>query len=992
MNQDLPQLIDISVLLAEDELHARSFTEALLKTMVSKVYTVASGKEGLAVFEKVPVDVVITDIQMPQMNGLEMLRIMKERKPELLTMITTAYGETQYFMEAIELGVDRFLLKPFTADVLRDNINYLANIVLNAARLKREEEARLAAEQQLKLSEERFRIFFEMTPLGILIFDKNTRRIVAANQAAASILGYTELELHDMDVRQFFEDEEVLYVSQATGVFPVEVYLMSRSGRQIPVELNARSLMLHGSEVIITIFADITFRKQAQQQLELYQTKLEEQVKIRTAELQDVVQKLTQERDQRTLLNEMLKRSFSMEKMISGIASRFVNPVWKDLEGEISNSLKEIADFAGMERGFFWLFEPGGTQVKIRILSQNNNQYIHAVPPDFDVRVMKVLHHTLSQGQAFKVDREHPVDYDSSEYKIIRLNKIQRLIIYPIEHQNVLSGLIGLDSNREGILPADLDFLLKITGKVFMDALIHRMNALEIRNTIDKITALLNAMPDLLIMVNREGKILEINESAARQFNVNLPISQPLYFHQVFPSEQAASRWSFVRQVFESGSKRQHLDTQGARKYEHVFFPVISQGNIVESVGILSKDITQEYLYQQQLMDNYQLLGTIINSIPSPVYYKNNEGRILGCNNEFLKFAGKESMEVVGKKLEDFIPDRVLKHLMQKDEDLLKTGKAQTFEVRLDFHTDKYRDIQVTKSLFHDSEGKPAGIVGIIIDITELKKINEELEALNENLAKRVDEELRKVEMQRQALIQKSRIESLGQLAAGIAHEINQPLSSISLAMENASFKLRDGRTDVVYLNDKLNTIKQNVDRIKSIIDQVKTFSKPGFNGVFSEVDINEAVKGALMLVSQLLKNQDINLRLELNKSPVMVKGDRVKIEQIIINLVNNARDALIDKETKTGKYIKVLEISTRLKERKAVITVSDNGIGMDPSTQEKIFEPFFTTKETRQGTGLGLSIVYSLVNEMKGEISVNSQPGEGSTFTVSLPLIATGQ
>lgn len=990
--QDLPQLIDISVLLVEDELHARSFTEALLKTMVSKVFSVASGTEGLAVFEKVPVDVVITDIQMPKMSGLEMLRIMKERKPELLTMITTAYGETHYFMEAIELGVDRFLLKPFTAEVLRENINYLANIVLNAARLKKEEEARLAAEQQLRLSEEKFRLFFEMTPQGILIFDRYTRRIIAANQAATSILGYTESELLKMDVRQLLDKDEIFDIQDVYRLFPVELYLKSQSGRPVPVELNARYLMLQGSEVTLTIFSDITFRKQAQQQLEQYQINLEEQVKIRTAELQDAIQKLTQERDQRALLNDMLERNFKMEKLISSIASRFVNPVWKDLEGEISGSLKEIADFAGMERGFFWVFEPRSTQMKIRILSQNKNHYVHEVPLDFDVRVMKVLHQTLSQGQAFKVDLEHPVDYDSLEYKFIRLNKIQRLIIYPIEHQEVLSGFIGLDSNREGVLPADLDFLLKITGKVFMDAMIHRMNALEIRNTIDKITALHNAMPDLLIMVNREGKILEINESAARQFNVSLPVIQPLYFHQIFPAEQAASRWSFVRQVFESGSKRQLLDTQGTLKYEHVFFPVLSQGNTVESVGILSKDITQEYLYQQQLMDNYQLLETIINSIPSPVYYKNNEGRILGCNNEFLKFAGKESMEVVGKKLEDFIPDRILKQLMQKDEALLKTGKAQTFEARLDFHTDKYRDIQVTKSMFHDSEGKPAGIVGIIIDITELKKVNEELETLNENLAKRVDEELRKVEMQRQALIQKSRIESLGQLAAGIAHEINQPLSSISLAMENASFKLGAGSSDINYLISKMETIKQNVYRIKSIIDQVKTFSKPGFNGVFSEVDINEAVRGALMLVSQLLKSQDINLKLDLNKSPVIIKGDRVKIEQILINLTNNARDALIEKESKTGKFTKVLEISTRLKEGKALLTVSDNGIGMDAATQEKIFEPFFTTKETRQGTGLGLSIVYSLVNEMKGEISVNSKPGEGSTFTVSIPLIATGQ
>ncbi|MGC8865145.1 MAG: PAS domain S-box protein [Bacteroidales bacterium] len=992
MTQESPKLIDITVLLAEDELHARNFTEALLKNMVKRVYSVASGVEGLELFNRIPIDVVITDIQMPKMNGLEMLRKMKERKPDLLTMITTAYGETLYFMEAIELGVDRFLLKPFTAEVLGENINYLANIVLNSVRLKKEEEARLAAEQQLRLSEEKFRLFFEMTPQGILIFDRYSHRIIAANQAAANILGYTDKELLNLEIWQVFEDEELLKFPTPSGLFPLETYLRNRNNRPVPVEINARNLALQGMEVTMTIFSDITSRKQAEQKLNDYQTRLEELVDQRTLELQDAIFKLIEERDQRTMLNEMLEHNFKMEKLISSITSRFINPTSKDLENEISNSLKDIVQFTGMDRGFFWAFEPGTTQLKIRILSHHPGQYVHHALADFNIRGMNVLYQTLTQGQAFIVDQEHQLDSNSLEIKYIRLNKIQRLIIYPIEYQSDLAGFIGLDSSREGLIPADLDFLLKITGKVFMDAWIHRMNAMEIRNSIDKITALLNAMPDWLIMVNREGKILEINESAARQLNVNLSVNQTLSFHKIFPIEHSASRWNFVRQVFESGSKRQHLDTQGARKYEHVFFPVISQGHTVESVGILSKDITQEYHYQQQLMDNYQLLETIINSIPSPVYYKNIEGRILGYNNEFLEFAGKESMEVVGKKLEDILPAHVFKLLTQKDEELHKTGKAQSFEIRLDSHTDKYRDIQITKTLFHDSEGNPAGIVGILIDITDLKRVNEELETLNKNLAIRVEEELRKVEMQRQALIQKSRIESLGQLAAGIAHEINQPLSSISLAMENATFKLGTGIPDMDYLKNKLETIKQNVGRIKAIIDHVKTFTRPGFNVVFNEIDLNEAVKGGLMLVFQLLKIQDIQLNLQLSKETLIVKSDQVKIEQVVINLVNNAKDALVEKELKSGPFQKTIEISTRKKEGKALLIVSDNGIGMDALTLEKIFEPFFTTKESKQGTGLGLSIVYSLVNEMMGEIKVKSQPGKGSTFIVIIPRVVLRQ
>ncbi len=979
--------INVSVLLAEDELHARVFTESLLKKMVSRVYTVSTGQDGLEVFKKHPIDIVITDIQMPRLSGLDMLRQMKALKPNLLTLITTAYSETNYFLQAIELGVDRFLLKPFTEETLYEKISFLSNIVLREEHLREEEEARRQAEEQLKRSEEKFRLFFEMSPLGTLIICPSTLTILQSNQAASNILGYLPHELVGKDFRQLTESEEALQFKYLSKIIPYETYLTARDGKVVPVEILTRPLGLHGSEVLLTQFSDISARKQAEEQIYLYQTKLEVLVDKRTAELQDAVQKLTWERDQKTQLSQRLERNIAVEKLISSIAARFINPIWNELETEISEALHSIADFTGMDRAFFWFFEPKTTKLKYRILSNNKSLYAHQVPDEFDLRSMPELLNTLSKGQAYRIDVEHPPQYESEEYKFIRLNKIRRLIIYPVEHQNLLAGFIGLDSGTEGKLPDDMEFVLKITGKVFLDALLHRLNAQEIRNTAEKLTALLNAMPDLLITVNKEGRILEINESAARLFNVRFPLSKPLYFNEIMPHETAAGRWSFVKQVFETGSKRQHLDTLNARKYEHVFFPVSLSNNQVESVGMLSKEVTQVYLYQQQLSDNNQLLKTIINSIPSPLYYKNMQGHILGCNNAFLEFAGVNSFELVGTRLEEILPKEVYELLVQKDENLYRTGEVQTFEIQLNTAGTKPRDIQVTKSLFKDAEGKPAGVVGILVDITEIKRINQELRQLNENLSKRVEEEVQKVEKQHQALIQKSRIESLGQMAAGIAHEINQPLSAISLAMENAYFRLSSGQMDENYLNSKLDTIRQNVNRIKAIIDHVKTFSKPGFTSRFTEIDLNYAVENALLLVNQQLKNQEINLKLNLSQDLVLITGDMIKMEQVIVNLLNNASEAILEKETLMGRFSKTIEISTGIKGKKAYLTVADNGIGIDPATLDKIFEPFFTTKEGRQGTGLGLSIVYSLVNEMKGEIKVKSQLNEGTVFSVTLPL-----
>lgn len=985
--------IDISVLLVEDETHARIFTEILLKKIVTTVYSVSSGQEGLEVFKNHPIDIVVTDIQMPRLSGLDMLQQMKALKPNLLSLITTAYSETTYFLQAIELGVDRFLLKPFTEETLHENIFYLANIVLREDRLRKEEEARRTAEEQLKLSEEKFRLFFETSPQGILIIDINSYIILQANQAASTILGYSIEELQGLKIDQLFKEDDIQQFKVVSKVIPFEAYLWSKDKNAIPIELLTRSVRFQGKELLLTLFSDISARKQAEEQIYTYQTKLEVLVDQRTKELSEAVEKLTQERDQKNLLYQRLERKMEIEKLVSNIASRFVNPVRNVLDKEISSALQSIAVFFGMERAFFWIFEPNTTQMKYRILySSDDSVYVHRVPPCFDIQKFSGIYKALHEGKAYMIDDEHAVAFSSEEHKYIKLNKVKRLIIYPVEHQNVLAGFIGLDSTREGKLPDNLEFVLKITGKVFLDAFLHWQNALEIRNTLEKLSALLNAMPDLLITVNREGKILEINDSALQLYDVSLPMPKSLSMNDILPPDNADVRWGFVKQVFETGSKRYHLDSLGTRKYEHVFFPVSSAENQVERVGILSKDITQEYLYQQQLMENYQLLNTIINSLPNPLYYKNNEERILGCNNAFLKFAGVESIQVLGNRLEDFLPYPTVELLQQKDKILFTTGDVQNFEIRVETKKAHYRNIQVTKSLFRDAQGKPAGVVGILVDITEIKRINEELKILNDNLSRRVEQEVQKVEKQRQVLIQKSRIESLGQMAASIAHEINQPLSAISLAVDNARLKINSGRLEQKYLMNKIETIRQNLNRIKSIIEHVKTFSKPGFINNFTEVNLNKAIESALMLIFQQIKSQDIHLVLKLHPEPLLISGDMIKMEQIIINLINNAKEAISDKEAQKGTFFKQIEISTGIIGEKAYLTVTDNGVGIDSVNLDKIYEPFFTTKESKQGTGLGLSIVYSLINEMKGDIKVKSKLGEGTLFTVTIPLAGTNK
>jgi C4-dicarboxylate-specific signal transduction histidine kinase len=256
-------------------------------------------------------------------------------------------------------------------------------------------------------------------------------------------------------------------------------------------------------------------------------------------------------------------------------------------------------------------------------------------------------------------------------------------------------------------------------------------------------------------------------------------------------------------------------------------------------------------------------------------------------------------------------------------------------------------------------------------------------------LEKRVQEELKKREKQQQMLIQKSKLESLGKLAAGIAHELNQPLSGISMGLENIYFAHTEKRLSEEYLSNKLEIIDGYFDRIQKIIDHVRIFSREQKSVQIENIDINEVVKNALSLVETQYKNHNVRLQLKLADSLAKIQGNKYKLEQVFLNLLTNAKDAITEKEEKSEEsYRKEIEIKTFENAEKVIFQIQDNGMGIPENVKENLFDPFFTTKEPAKGTGLGLSIVYGIIKEMKAEILVESVLGKGTTFIIEFEKI----
>jgi len=250
--------------------------------------------------------------------------------------------------------------------------------------------------------------------------------------------------------------------------------------------------------------------------------------------------------------------------------------------------------------------------------------------------------------------------------------------------------------------------------------------------------------------------------------------------------------------------------------------------------------------------------------------------------------------------------------------------------------------------------------------------------------------------LQKQAkLIQAGKMATLGEMATGIAHELNQPLNIVRLGCDYISKKTKSGQSiSPEDLNQVLSELTYSVERASRIINHLRQFGRRA-DDTMSPIDINGPIMNVFTLVGTQLKNRGIRWTLSLDVNLPKIMGDDNRLEQIFINLILNARDAILSQARGSGpegqKRDKVITIKSFLENGRVSVTISDTGPGIPESIRPKVFEPFFTTKKTGEGTGLGLSISYGIVKEHKGTIEIDPTVTEGTTFLLSFPALKNG-
>jgi PAS domain S-box-containing protein len=383
-------------------------------------------------------------------------------------------------------------------------------------------------------------------------------------------------------------------------------------------------------------------------------------------------------------------------------------------------------------------------------------------------------------------------------------------------------------------------------------------------------------------------------------------------------------------------------------------------------VGLLSERIKSG---QEALSLSEQKYRYLIDNSLAGIFVYSDE-RILFANSRLCDILAFDAQRIVGASIWDLIYDEDIPKVKQ----LVAKRKEQNisdlhYECRYARGDGRIIWVDVLSSLV-DYEGQQ-GVLVNIYDITERREAERRRLELSELTRK-----------QEEQLVHSTRLAELGEMAASISHELNQPLTGIRNYARNASYMIETNAGSLEDVRDNLQLISEQVDRASKIINQMRELARRS-EPHFAPIDVNNILRESIEFLSPQMRLSGVDVRLELSREIPSITGDRIRLEQVFLNLMTNARQAMEDARDRRLDVRTYLDSRTDLP---IVIEISDTGKGFTQEEASKLFVPFFTTKKTGHGTGLGLSISLSIVRDHKGTIEARGVQGRGATFTVRLP------
>ena len=489
----------------------------------------------------------------------------------------------------------------------------------------------------------------------------------------------------------------------------------------------------------------------------------------------------------------------------------------------------------------------------------------------------------------------------------------------------------------------------------------------------EKFRAITNTAADAIILMNDLGTISYWNPAAERIFgyssdealgkDLHLFLAPKEYhdpFKEGFKSFKATGKGIAVGKIIEFEAVRK----DGTRFPIEVSTAALKIRGKWHSAGII-RDITRRRRAENALKESEEKYRTLVNNISIGVYRSTGypEGRFIQANPAIARMFGYDSLEDFMKiSVNDFYQDPEDRRYFI--EEAVQKGFVKDREIRLKKRDGTLITALCSATVQYDDNGALQWMDGVIEDITERKEFEEQLR-------------------------QMQKMDAIGTLAGGIAHDFNNILTAV-IGYGNLLKEAVQGNSQ---LTDYINQILISSERAASLTQNLLAFSRRQIINP-SPVNMNEIIRKLGTLLLRVI-GEDIELKIALSSEDLLVMADAMQMEQILLNLAANARDAMPDGGTLTIKTARV-ELDDEFPRAHgygmpglyACILVEDTGQGMDEQTRERIFEPFFTTKKVGKGTGLGLSMVYGIVKQHEGYVDTYSELGKRSVFKIYLPLI----
>ena len=536
---------------------------------------------------------------------------------------------------------------------------------------------------------------------------------------------------------------------------------------------------------------------------------------------------------------------------------------------------------------------------------------------------------------------------------------LNRFFIHPIQKvvegtkaiaQGRYDALAGFEKNDEiGALAAAVDRMGREIGR--------KQQALNLQK--DEYQRLFELVPCIISVQDRNYRLISYNREFSKRFAPKLGD----FCYSAYKDRSKKCEFCPVEKTFADGrphySEETGINKDGTLTHWIVkTAPMKDEDGEIIGAMEMSLDITHRKQLEDQLVQSEKKYYAIFNNIPNPVFVLDGDKlKIIDCNNSVGQVYGYRKEEIVGRSFLTLFPEEERQRYLGQ----IKSG----------------REIEQARQI--DKAGE---VMFVHIRLSPSRYLERDvLLATTSDITERLESEIK--------LIQAGKMATLGEMATGIAHELNQPLAVIKTA---SSYFLRKTRRKEPIQEDILSTMSEeidgHVDRAANIINHLRQFGRKS-DLTLATVQVNQVLLKAFDMFSQQLKLREIEVQWSLDQDLPLIQAEPGRLEQVLINLLLNSRDAI---EARWGQThdarpsAKMITIKTYMRRGNVIIEVRDTGIGIPHAIRARIFEPFFTTKKIGEGTGIGLSISYGIVKDFGGRIQVQSEPGRGACFKISLP------